>query len=85
MVAEPILRRLSRTEQNQLELLEAILERRPTSVSRINPGAPRPLCALTDRLLAKRPEDRPRDAAEVASVLRGVGSSLAGTVSMMRA
>lgn len=73
------------TEQNQLELLEAILERRPTSVSRINPGAPRPLCALTDRLLAKRPEDRPRDAAEVASVLRGVGSSLAGTVSMMRA
>jgi eukaryotic-like serine/threonine-protein kinase len=65
------------TEHNQLQLLEAVVGKRPTPVSQINPGAPRPLCALCDRLLAKRPKDRPRDAAEVASVLRGVGRSLA--------
>src|SRR5207237_1133796 len=38
--------------------------------------APRALCALCERLLAKRPEDRPEDAAEAASVLRAVGMSL---------
>ncbi|HYR21070.1 MAG TPA: serine/threonine-protein kinase [Myxococcales bacterium] len=64
------------TEQNQLALLEAVIGRRPTPVSEINPGAPRLLGALCDRLLAKRPEDRPRDAAEVASTLRSIGSTL---------
>jgi serine/threonine protein kinase len=65
------------TEQNHLQLLEAVVGRRPTSVSEINPGAPRSLCALCDRLLAKRPEDRPRDAGEVASILRSTGTALA--------
>jgi len=64
------------TEQNQLELLEAVVGRRPTSVSEINPGAPRLLCVLCDRLLAKRPEDRPRNASEIASILRTVGTAL---------
>ena len=65
------------TEQNHLALLEAVVGRRPTSVSEINPGAPRLLATLCDRLLAKRPEDRPRDALEVASTLRSVADSLA--------
>ena len=73
------------TEKNHLELLEAIQEKRPAPVSRINPGAPRLLCALTDRLLSKRPEDRPRDAADVASVLRSVGATLAQPEAMARA
>ena len=65
------------TEQNHLELLEAVVGRRPTPVSEINPGAPRDLCALCDRLLAKRPDERPRDAGEVASILRSTGATLA--------
>jgi serine/threonine protein kinase len=73
------------TEQNHLELLEAIQEKRPAPVSRINPGAPRLLCALTDRLLSKRPEDRARSAADVASVLRSVGATLAQPEAMARA
>jgi serine/threonine protein kinase len=65
------------TEQNQLQLLEAVISKRPVSVSEINPGAPRALCTLVGRLLAKRPGDRPGDASEIASVLRSVGSVLA--------
>jgi eukaryotic-like serine/threonine-protein kinase len=64
------------TQQNQLELLEAVVGKRPPPVSQINPGAPRLLCSLCDRLLAKRPEDRPCDAAEVASILRSAGAAL---------
>ena len=64
------------TEQNHLELLEAVMGRRPTSVSNINPGAPRALSELCDRLLSKRPGDRPADASEVASVLRAVAATL---------
>ena len=64
------------TQQNHLELLEAVVGKRPPAVSEINPGAPRLLCSLCDRLLAKRPEDRPRDAAEVASILRSAGAEL---------
>jgi serine/threonine protein kinase len=63
-------------EQNHLHLLEAVIAKRPTPVIEINPGAPRALSALCDRLLAKRPEDRPRDAAEVAAVLRATSATL---------
>jgi serine/threonine protein kinase len=65
------------TEQNQLRLLEEVLEKRPTPVAEINPGAPRALSVLCDRLLAKRPEDRPRDALEVAAALRATATRLA--------
>jgi eukaryotic-like serine/threonine-protein kinase len=64
------------TEQNQLQLLEAVVSRRPTPVAEINPGAPRALSELCDRLLAKRPGDRPDDASEVASILRSVAARL---------
>src|SRR5262249_42658120 len=64
------------TEQNQLQLLEAVVSRRPTPVAAINPGAPRVLSELCDRLLEKRPGDRPDDASEVASILRAVAAGL---------
>jgi serine/threonine protein kinase len=63
-------------EQNHLHLLEAVNGKRPTSVIDINPGAPRALSVLCDRLLAKRPGDRPGDAADVATVLRATAASL---------
>lgn len=63
--------------QNQLELLQAIVEKEPPELARINPGAPVALCALAHRLLAKRPEDRPENASEVGMLLRAVGRSLA--------
>jgi serine/threonine protein kinase len=63
-------------QQNQLELLEAIVGQKPPDVSQVNPGAPRGLCSLCERLMRKRAEDRPASAAEVASVLRLEASNL---------
>src|SRR5712664_4721786 len=64
--------------RNQLELLEAIIHREPPDPSRINPGAPAALCSLAHRLLQKRPEDRPQNAAEVAVLLRVIGGGVWG-------
>jgi eukaryotic-like serine/threonine-protein kinase len=63
-------------EQNHLRLLEEVIAKRPTPVVEINPGAPRALSALCERLLEKRPSDRPRDAAEVAAALRATARRL---------
>jgi serine/threonine protein kinase len=63
---------------NQYDLLEAIVTREPPDLLRINPGAPRPLVNLAERLLAKRPPDRPEHAAEVSMLLRAVGRGVAG-------
>ena len=65
-------------QQNTWDLIEAVVSRAPAPVRRINPGAPAVLCALTERMLAKRPEDRPENAAEVALMLRAVGRGLFG-------
>ena len=64
--------------RNQLELLEAIIYREPPDISRINPGAPAALARLAERLLQKRPEDRPENAAEVAVLLRVIGRGVWG-------
>jgi serine/threonine protein kinase len=61
---------------NQLELLEAIIHKEPPELARINPGAPPPLCGLTGRLLAKRPQDRPDNAAEVGLMLCALARGL---------
>ena len=61
------------THQGQLRLLEAVVLQPPAPVERINPGAPRTLCGLAQKLLAKAPGDRPGDASEVALMLRAVG------------
>jgi eukaryotic-like serine/threonine-protein kinase len=64
-------------QNNQLQLLEAIVSQPPVPVLRVNPGAPPALAALCDRLLAKDPADRPESAAEVAFALRAAERSLA--------
>ena len=64
--------------RNQLELLEAIIHQEPPDPSRINPGAPAALGSLAERLLQKRPEDRPQNAAEVALLLRVIGRGVWG-------
>jgi serine/threonine protein kinase len=61
---------------NQLELLEAIVGNEPPSLQRINPGAPAALCTLTERLLAKSPDDRPSTAVEMARALVAVRRGL---------
>jgi serine/threonine protein kinase len=66
------------THPNQFQLLEAIVSREPPEILRINPGAPLPLVRLTERLLRKRPEDRPEHAAEASVLFRAVGGGFAG-------
>ena len=65
-------------QRNQLELLEAIVYREPPEIARINPGAPAALARLVERLLQKRPDDRPQHAAEVAVLLRVIGRGVWG-------
>ena len=57
---------------NQMELLESIVLKDPPQLSRINPRAPEVLSRLAHRLLAKSPEGRPANAAEVARTLRSM-------------
>src|SRR6266850_2310201 len=64
--------------RNQLELLEAIIHQEAPDPSRINPGAPAALGSLAERLLQKRPEERPQNAAEVALLLRVIGRGVWG-------
>jgi serine/threonine protein kinase len=64
--------------RNQLDLLEAIIYQGAPDLSRINPGAPAALCSLAERLLQKRPEHRPQNAAEVALLLRVIGRGVWG-------
>src|SRR5437016_4404090 len=64
--------------RNQLELLEAIIYQDAPEIARINPRAPGALCRLAERLIQKRPEDRPENAAEVALLLRVIGRGVWG-------
>src|SRR5207253_6144827 len=66
------------SHSNQYELLEAIVNREPPEIARINPGAPPALCGLASRLLRKNPLDRPEHAAEVSVLLRMIGRGYAG-------
>jgi hypothetical protein len=65
-------------QQNQMELLEAIIYKEPAELPRINPGAPAALCNLASRMLSKRPAERPESAAEAALLLRAIGRGVAG-------
>ncbi len=64
-------------QQDQLEMLDAVVSKDPPKVLLINPAAPSALASLAEQLLAKRPEDRPGDAGEVAMMLRAVERNLA--------
>ena len=63
-------------QQNQLEMLDAVVSKAPPRVALINPAAPPALGSLAERLLSKRPEERPGDAGEVGMMLRAVGRNL---------
>ncbi|MEO5825433.1 MAG: protein kinase [Gemmatimonadales bacterium] len=60
------------------EMLAAHLSERPAGLSAGHPEIPAELAALVDDLLAKRPDDRPRDAEQVLEVLN---AALSGALS----
>jgi serine/threonine-protein kinase len=66
------------------EVVAAHLAEAPEPVAGRQPEVPAPLAALVDRLLAKRPGDRPRDATEVLSLLDGAMTSRPATASRRR-
>jgi serine/threonine protein kinase len=51
-------------------VMRRVCDDTPRPIREINPDIPEPLCRLIDRLLAKRPADRPAQALEVADDLR---------------
>ena len=59
---------------NSLEELQRVISHSPPPVSRLQPEVPYALSNLVDRLLAKRREDRPRSAGEVARALSALAS-----------
>jgi serine/threonine protein kinase len=65
-------------QRNQWDLMEAVVTQKPPPLSKLNPGAPAVLSGLADRLLAKRPADRPENAAEVGLMLRAVRRGMFG-------
>ena len=54
---------------NSLDALQQVISHVPPPVSSLRPEVPRALSDLVDRLLAKRPEGRPKSAGEVARTL----------------
>lgn len=59
---------------NPLDTLQRVVSHQPQPVAEVRPGLPWGLSDLVDRLLAKRPEDRPRDAAQVAAELASLAA-----------
>jgi tetratricopeptide (TPR) repeat protein len=66
--------------RNRHELLAAHLAEVPRPIAASQPELPPALATLVDRLLAKRPVDRPRDAAEVVALLDAAVASPASVV-----
>ena len=62
---------------NVMAVLMALGTEDPTPVRELNPNVPEPLAQLIHQLLAKKPDDRPQTATEVAKVLRAILEQLA--------
>ncbi len=60
-----------------MAVLMALGTEDPTPVRELNPNVPDALAALIHQLLAKKPDDRPQTATEVAKVLRAILEQLA--------
>jgi serine/threonine protein kinase/formylglycine-generating enzyme required for sulfatase activity len=61
---------------NVMAVMMALGTEDPTPVRELNPSVPEPLAELIHQLLAKKPEQRPQTAAEVAKRLQGILSGL---------
>lgn len=61
--------------ENELAMVHRIVHDRQVPVRKVNPEVPENLSYLIDHLLEKDPRLRPRNAGEVAQVLRGLASS----------
>lgn len=57
-----------------MEVLSALASRQPKAPTDVQPGVPRELSDLIMRLLAKRPDERPADAASVAHELGAIAA-----------
>jgi serine/threonine protein kinase len=58
--------------EHVMAVLAAVLTDEPTPVRELNPGVPESLARLIHQLLAKKPEQRPQTADEVAKLLNGI-------------
>jgi hypothetical protein len=57
-------------------VIRRVCDETPRPLREVNPEVPEPLCRLIARLHAKRPDDRPASAAEVADLLAGLLADL---------
>jgi eukaryotic-like serine/threonine-protein kinase len=57
----------------------AVIADEPERLEKVNPAVPADLADLVHRLMAKRPEDRPANAHEVADALRAIEERLQGS------
>ncbi len=62
--------------EHVMAVLAAVLTDDPAPVRGLNPNVPESLAQLIDQMLAKKPEDRPQTAAEVAKRLRAIVAQL---------
>jgi serine/threonine-protein kinase len=60
--------------ENPLDSLQKVISWQPPDLGALRPDLPAGLAELTGRLLAKRPEDRPRSASEVVRTLERIAS-----------
>ena len=58
--------------EHVMAVLAALMTADPAPVRELNPNVPEPLARLTHQLLAKKPEDRPQTANDVAKRLRAI-------------
>jgi hypothetical protein len=64
-----------------MAILSALANQVPEPAHRVNPETPQSLSRLIDRLLAKKPADRPASAAEVVAALRDIEETCDRSVS----
>jgi serine/threonine-protein kinase len=64
------------------QIITGHLQRTPPDIQTLNPTVPQALCQLVTQLLAKQPDQRPHEAATVATALRSLSSGGQPTINM---
>ena len=62
---------------SDIEILAKVVTEAPVPILQLNPAVPQPFAALIDRLLAKKPANRPQSAREVADILAAIELAIA--------